>query len=334
MNKNFDLLHISISLEALFESMPVAMALIDRNGHDIAVNRELSMLYGYNPSDLIGRKVIDFSKKSAENIERDFRLFDAGLDVPDHEIEIDGKTCYVSVKPIRDSSGFAVGEMVSLTDITQQKNIEKELIEANEKLLFMANNDPLTGILNTRAYHIICDKIIDLAHRSNSPFSLLFVDLDHFKNINDTYGHDVGDLVLKATSNCLTLSCRESDVIGRVGGEEFSIFLPETDSTGAIEFAEKIRANIERLNPYIGENKRINITASIGVASKMVHHKAITDIQRDADHAMYHAKKDGRNRVACLSLPCYIEQNQSKPENNDPGTRIQIVNIGLPIQEE
>lgn len=334
MNKNFDLLHISISLEALFESMPVAMALIDRNGHDIAVNRELSMLYGYTPSDLIGRKVADFCKKSAKNIERDFRLFDAGLDVPDHEIEIDGKTCYVSVRPIRDSSGFAVGEMVSLTDITKQKDVEKKLLEANEKLLFMANNDPLTGLLNTRAYHNLCEKFINLAHRNDLPFSVLFIDLDHFKNINDTYGHDVGDLVLKATSKCITLSCRESDVIGRVGGEEFSIFLPETDSAGAIAFAETIRVNIEQLSPNIGDNKEISITASIGVASKMVHHKAITDIQRDADHAMYHAKKDGRNRVACLSLPCYIEQNQSKPENNDPGTRIQIVNIGPPIQEE
>lgn len=307
MSKNFNLLHTNISLERLFELMPVAMALIDRTGRDVAVNQKLSMLYGYTPSNLIGRRVEDFCKKSGENIERDFRMFDEGLDVLDHEIQIKDKICHVSVKPIRDNTGFTVGEMVSLTDITQQKNIEKELIEANEQLQFLANKDPLTGLLNTRTYHGICEKMINIAHRNNALFSVLFIDLDYFKNINDTYGHDVGDLVLKATSKCIMDSCRKSDVIGRVGGEEFAIFLPETDNISAINFAEKLRANIELLNPSIGKDKKISITASIGVASKMLHHKAITDIQRDADHAMYHAKKNGRNRVACLYRPCYVE---------------------------
>ncbi len=334
MNKKFGLQHISVSLEALFDSMPVAMALIDRDGCDVVVNQQLSILYGLNKSDILGRKVADFCKKSGSNIERDFRMFDAGLDVPDHEIQINDKTYYVSVKPIRDSSAFTVGEMVSLTDITQRKNIEKELIEANKQLQFLANNDPLTGVLNTRAYHQTCEKIINLANRNDAIFSVIFVDLDHFKNINDIYGHDAGDLVLKATSNCIRDTCRKSDVIGRVGGEEFSIFLPETDSAGAIRFAEKLRANIELLNPSIGENKDIIVTASIGVASKMAHHKAITDIQRDADHAMYHAKKDGRNRVAYLHLPCYIEQKQSEPITNDPNTRIQIVNFDSPTLKE
>lgn len=214
MSKNFNLLHTNISLERLFEFMPVAMALIDRTGRDIAVNQKLSMLYGYTPSDIIGRRVEDFCQKSAANIERDFRMFDEGLDVPEHEIEIKDKICHVAVRPIRDKRGFAVGEMVSLTDITQQKNIEKELILVNEQLEFLANNDPLTGLLNTRTYHKICEKIINIAHRNNTPFSVLFVDLDYFKNINDTYGHNVGDIVLKAVSKCIMDVCRKSDVIG------------------------------------------------------------------------------------------------------------------------
>lgn len=315
MNKEFDLEHTSITLEALFDAMPVAMALIDREGREVAVNQEWRMIYSLNNSDVKGRKVTDFCEKIGENIEHDFRIFDAGLDVPDHEIQIIDKTYYVSVKPIRDSAGFTVGEMVSLTDITQRKNIEKELIEANKQLQFLANNDPLTGVLNVRAYHKTCEKMINLAKRNDATFSVLFVDLDHFKNINDTFGHDAGDLVLKATSNCIINTCRKSDVIGRVGGEEFSIFLPETDSAGAIKFAEKLCANIEILNPSITEDNEIKVTASIGVATKMAHHKTITDIQRDADHAMYHAKKNGRNRVSYLHLPCDIEQNQSEPLN-------------------
>ncbi|WP_052435398.1 sensor domain-containing diguanylate cyclase [Sulfurospirillum cavolei] len=312
MSKKFNLLHTHISLEALFELMPVAMVLIDRYGRNIAFNQKLRTLHGFTPNTLLRRRVKEFCQKSAANIERDFYMHDKGLDVPDHEIQINNKIYLVAVKPIRDKSGFAVGEMASLTDITRQKNTERELVLVNKQLEFLANNDPLTGLLNTRTYYKICEKLITIAHRNDTPFSVLFIDLDYFKNINDTYGHDVGDIVLKTVSKCIVDLCRESDIVGRVGGEEFSIFLPETDNTSAINFAEKLRAKIELLNPSIGEDKNISITASIGVASKMVHHKAITDIQRDADHAMYHAKKNGRNRVSCLVHPCYVEAKKEK----------------------
>lgn len=307
MSKKFNLLHTHISLEALFELMPVAMVLIDRSGRNIAFNQKLRTLHGFTPNILLRRRVKEFCQKSAANIERDFYMHDKGLDVPDHEIQINNKIYLVAVRPIRDKSGFAVGEMASLTDITQQKNTERALVLANEKLEFLANNDPLTGLLNTRAYYTVCEQMINISHRNHTSFSVLFVDLDHFKNINDTYGHNVGDIVLKAVSKCIMDFCRKSDLIGRVGGEEFSIFLPDTDNTSAVNFAEKLRAKIELLNPNIGEDKNISITASIGVASKMTHHKSITDIQRDADHAMYHAKKNGRNRVSCLHHPCYVE---------------------------
>ena len=238
-------------------------------------------------------------------------MFDAGQEVPVHEIQIGDLICQVAVKAVRDDSGFAVGEMVSLTDITRQKKIEQQLAEANAQLSFLANHDCLTGTLNLRAYHELCDRMMNLAFRNNTPFSVLFVDLDHFKCINDNYGHDVGDSILKSVAECMKNSCRSCDVIGRVGGEEFSVFLPETDNQGALVFAEKLRAGIEQLSlshPTFGE---IRITTSIGVASKMAHHKAIADLQRDADHAMYHAKKEGRNRVCCLRAPCYIEQSMS-----------------------
>lgn len=229
-------------------------------------------------------------------------MFDAGLDVPNRELKIGEKICNASVKPVRDSTGFAVGGMTALTDITKQKQIERKLAEANKQLKLLADNDPLTNLLNARAYYEVCERMMSVALRHNNSFSVLFVDLDHFKKINDTYGHHVGDLVLKAVSTCILQTCRNSDLIGRVGGEEFSIFLPETDISGAMIFAEKLRANIEQLLPPIIANKIISITASIGVASKLIYHKAIADIQLVADHAMYHAKNDGRNRVSSLSV--------------------------------
>ncbi|ABM03037.1 diguanylate cyclase with PAS/PAC sensor [Psychromonas ingrahamii 37] len=302
MIKKLDLLQGNIDMETLFESMPVAMALTDREGRLLLVNHKMALLSGQNLSDLIGRKVEEVSKEAAENIKYEFRMFDAGLDVPNRELKIGDKICYTSVKPVRDNDGLAVGVMAALTDITKQKKIERQLAEANKQLKLLADHDSLTNLLNARAYYEVCERMMSIALRHNKPFSVLFVDLDHFKKINDTHGHHVGDLLLKAVSACILETCRDSDLIGRVGGEEFSLFLPETGMSGAMIFAEKLRSNIEQLLHPVGTDKNIGITASIGVASKLIHHKAIVDIQRDADHAMYHAKHKGRNQVSCLSV--------------------------------
>jgi diguanylate cyclase (GGDEF)-like protein/PAS domain S-box-containing protein len=298
MIEKLDLLQGNLDMETLFESMPVAMALTDREGRLLLVNRKMALLSGQDVSDLIGRNVEEVGKEAAENIKYEFRMFDAGLDVPNRELKIGDKVCYASVKPVRDSAGLTVGVMAALTDITKQKQIERKLSEANKQLKLLADNDPLTNLLNSRAYYEACERMMSIALRHNNPFSVLFVDLDHFKKINDTYGHHVGDLFLKSVSACISETCRDSDLIGRVGGEEFSLFLPETDISGAMIFAEKLRANIEQLLPPVGTDKNTGITASIGVASKLIHHKAIVDIQRDADHAMDHAKHKGRNRVS------------------------------------
>ncbi|MFZ5775481.1 MAG: diguanylate cyclase [Thermodesulfobacteriota bacterium] len=318
--KKFTIENETITLEALFESMPVAMALIDREGRHVALNQALATFSGLTVHDLIGRKVAELSKESGENIERDFRCFDAGESVPDHEVSIRDRIYYVSVKPVRDSTGFAIGEMVALTDITRNKEIERELAEANQQLAeanrqlkFLASHDPLTGVLNARTFYEVCDSMMCVAHRDKHPYSVLFVDLDHFKKVNDTYGHDAGDTVLKAVSSCMKQNCRECDVVGRVGGEEFSIYLPETNEAGAMVVAENLRVMIEGLMPAI-DGKPLLVTASIGVASSQPHHRSIADIQRDADHAMYHAKKEGRNRVSCLDMPCYVAREMGAAE--------------------
>lgn len=300
-NHSFRIKHESITLETLFESMPVALALIDRDGRHVALNQALASFSGLKASDLIGVKVEDLSEESGKNIKRDFEYFDAGMDVPDHEVQIRDRIYYVSVKPVRDSSGFAIGEMVALTDITNNKKIEMELEQANKKLKFMANHDPLTELLNARAYYEIANSLIRIAHRDGVNLSVLFIDLDHFKSINDRFGHDAGDAVLKAVSACLAANIRESDVVGRVGGEEFSICLPNTDQDGAMIITEKIRQKIEGLELNIN-NMMLRITTSIGVASNIGYYESINEIQKDADKAMYKAKSEGRNRVSCLNV--------------------------------
>lgn len=170
---------------------------------------------------------------------------------------------------------------------------------SNNKLLEIAMTDPLTGLLNARAYYEACDKQINLSHRMKSAYSVLFVDLDHFKKINDTYGHAVGDLVLKETAHCLVHNLRKSDIVGRIGGEEFSVFLPNTDKQHAVMLAETLRQYVEMQKIDIGDGGMIQITASIGVSvDDGLGLSTISELQKHADSAMYEAKHAGRNRVS------------------------------------
>lgn len=193
--------------------------------------------------------------------------------------------------------------------------------DANRRLHELASHDMLTGVLNGRAYYQRCDGLISLATREKKPFSVLFVDLDHFKSINDTHGHDAGDTVLKSVAACLTKSVRQSDVIGRIGGEEFSIFLPDTDMVGASRLAETIRQSIELLMPNTGK-ERLRVTASIGVADNKGNQQTMREIQQSADAAMYVAKAAGRNRVSCFQD---IEHADSKSKVSELSPKAQSI---------
>ena len=174
--------------------------------------------------------------------------------------------------------------------------------ESNRQLFHMAMHDQLTGVFNARAYYQICDQLISLANRTEAAYAVLFVDLDHFKSVNDNYGHAVGDLVLKSAAKCIEQNIRTSDSLGRVGGEEFSIFLPNTDLNAASKVAENIRSAIELLEIEISPGSHLKITASIGVARSQDQGHTLMDIQKQADAAMYQAKRDGRNRVSCFAF--------------------------------
>lgn len=169
----------------------------------------------------------------------------------------------------------------------------------NDRLQDMASHDPLTKVLNARAYYQACEQLILQLKRSNLTYSVLFVDLDHFKLINDSHGHAAGDEVLKRVANVLQSQLRQTDLLGRIGGEEFSIFLPDTPLSGAMKLAESIRQAIEQCCPSIGQ-QNLTVTASVGVATHTPKLSSMHAIQQHADEAMYEAKKAGRNRVTTL----------------------------------
>lgn len=174
--------------------------------------------------------------------------------------------------------------------------------DSNQKLFELSTRDPLTGILNSHAYYDFCEQLIARSKRAGSGYCILFIDLDHFKMINDTYGHGVGDVVLKTTVACIHQTIRASDLLGRVGGEEFSVLLPDTYVQSAHQITEKIRQAVADLVIPLPDQQSIHITASIGVACDMHCHHALEEIQQQADLAMYQAKKQGRNRVSCLHV--------------------------------
>lgn len=172
---------------------------------------------------------------------------------------------------------------------------------ASAQLQVLAFRDPLTGLFNPRAFYEIANQLVLLARRDRQPVSVLFIDLDHFKRINDDHGHDAGDKVLRAVAQTLSSDLRKSDVLGRIGGEEFAICLPCTAEGGARHVAEKLRSRIEALKIPITPGRNLRVTASIGVSERLATDGTVDDIKMRADHAMYLAKVGGRNRVATLN---------------------------------
>ena len=174
---------------------------------------------------------------------------------------------------------------------------EKELLEVNERLRFMSQTDALTGLDNRRHLNERIDEMFQHAQRLNEPFSLVMCDLDKFKSVNDTYGHQAGDEVLKQLAKMLKDEAREIDRVGRYGGEEFMLLLPGTVLDAAVTFAERVRKRIET-HTFTFDGGTLQRTASFGVSGWPHPSIDASDaLVRTADDALYVAKETGRNRV-------------------------------------
>jgi len=169
-----------------------------------------------------------------------------------------------------------------------------KLTRLKKSLEYYASKDPLTDLYNRRYFTKISESIFHLAKRNHSKFSILMLDIDNFKRINDTYGHKVGDDVIVALSNVLQQHSRSSDIVCRFGGEEFILLLPDTDKEGAFVIAQKIRKLVEELKVADG----ISFRVSIGVSELDIENdRTIEDVIKRADDALYSAKNSGKNRV-------------------------------------
>jgi diguanylate cyclase (GGDEF)-like protein len=166
----------------------------------------------------------------------------------------------------------------------------------HQQLATAARTDPKTGLLNATAWQREADAEVARALRTGAPLALLLVDVDHFKRVNDNHGHLIGDEVLRALATELRQQVRESDVVGRFGGEEFTVLLPRTDDAGAYRIAERLRASAGRMSVSAAD-ARIRVTVSIGVAVLGQHGHDLFELLAAADVALYRAKDAGRDQV-------------------------------------
>lgn len=177
-----------------------------------------------------------------------------------------------------------------IRDITERKQLEEDLRR-------MATTDSMTGVYNRRRFLELMVQEMHRAHRMIHPLALIMLDIDLFKRINDTYGHAIGDEVIKSLTRACTSELREIDIFGRIGGEEFAILLPELRREQGLEVAERLRRKIETLEVEANDRRIVRFTVSMGVAVLGMDDRIPELFFARADVALYHAKEDGRNCV-------------------------------------
>jgi diguanylate cyclase (GGDEF)-like protein len=192
-------------------------------------------------------------------------------------------------------------QVALVTRFAEQIALALSNVRLRETLRRQSIIDPLTGLFNRRFMDETLHRELIRADRKGTSLSLLVLDLDHFKQLNDTHGHDAGDAVLKAVSHLIRQNVRESDLACRFGGEEMVVILPECDAAAAVERSEKIRDAIATLTVQHAGLTISAVTASLGVAVSSQHGTVAETLLRTADQALYRAKHGGRNRVVMAS---------------------------------
>lgn len=229
----------------------------------------------------------------------------------------DLKIRFYAGAPLTTNDGYRLGTLCVIDRVprhlTEQQKLlmedlaalvvdEMELRRVNALLTQLATTDSLSGLWNRRAFFALAEGEHQRAMRYRRPLSALMIDIDHFKGINDQYGHDLGDKVIVQIARVCEAQKRNADIAARVGGEEFVVLMPETDLAGACEFAERLRQAIARERLHY-DGAAIGVTVSIG-AAEANEQATIDDLLKHADLCLYKAKHDGRDRVSTSTMHC------------------------------
>lgn len=283
------------------ENMPVMFDAVDENGVVLFWNKECERVTGYTSDEIVGNpSALELfypdPVQRAKNIE-EFLEFNGSY--RDWEVDLlckNGETRTLSWSntsakaPIPGWYTWGIG-----IDVTQRKKAEQQLTE-------LATRDELTGLFNRRKILEILKSEMDRAARYNAPLTLCIVDIDHFKVVNDTHGHNAGDIVLKCLADTIRKKVRITDNVGRYGGEEFCIILPHTTTSQSRCILERIRQTISSMTFMLDAGTEISLSISLGQVQYNPEIKEIRELINLADTALYEAKQSGRNRL-CTSAP-------------------------------
>lgn len=317
MNKHCHILEYSMpksipaNLEAILlegiDITPNCLGVINSDKEVIYCNQHYASIFGVTKEQAIGKKASDLLRhawNTKQGVVINTNDFEQWLDnvhklhseknLNQYETDLlDGR--WFKMTRINLDSGNII---IMGVDITELKNTQKALEDAHQHIENLVNTDQLTGVHNRRAYNQIAKQECARAIRFNQLLSLLVIDIDYFKAINDNYGHIGGDKILKEFAQTCDKLLRLSDSLSRIGGEEFTAILPMTSQDEARLIAERIRAHIAQHLFYVSQTcKGINITISIGCSTIVEGDTSMNELFCRADKALYSAKHGGRNKV-------------------------------------
>ncbi len=283
-----------------FEHAPIGIALVSPEGNFTRVNRALCDLLGYSSDELVAKTFQEITHPEDLNLDLENVNQVLAGELRDYEMEKryihrDGHIVWVllSVSLARGADGEPLYFISQIQDITERKQLE-------ERLVFLADHDEMTGLANRRRFREEVERGVAYAERYDHSGAMVLLDLDNFKDVNDSLGHHVGDRLLVAVAERLGTRLRRTDVLGRIGGDEFAAMLPQAEPAQAIRVAEEVLDAVTTA-AYALDGHVVTARASVGIA---LFRPGLgidaDDLQIRADVAMYTAKRDGGNRVSIL----------------------------------
>ncbi len=308
-------LHLQQLTQAV-EQSPATVMITNPEGNIVYVNPQFTQLTGYSYDEAIGKNSnIIQSRQTPDSLYKE--MWKAILSGETWRGEFLNRKKngdlyweWSVIAPLRDASGRIINFIAVKQNITERKKFEEDLQAANRQLgkqldeikklesslREQATRDALTQLYNRRFLVDVLDREFSFAKRRSKPLSIIILDIDHFKSINDTYGHRAGDECLIELAQLLKEFFREADIVCRFGGEEFLVLLPDSEPDTAAQRAEAFRQLVSEKSVFF-ESKKINLTVSVGVASYPAHGDNSEEVIQKADQALYDAKRKGRNQV-------------------------------------
>jgi diguanylate cyclase (GGDEF)-like protein/PAS domain S-box-containing protein len=284
------------NFQDLYENAPIGYITLTQGGLITNINKQAIEYLGYSREELVGRKKLeDLAATNERN--KTSSLMEQILkdEIRYFRIIMQSKTGDELVMSCSASSRVGKERTIELSRFSLQNVTEQARLE--QKLLDLARKDPLTGIDNRRSFSEKADQELARSHRTGASLTAIALDIDFFKKINDSYGHNAGDEVLKTLAKHCRNALRRTDIFARFGGEEFVILLPDTPLEQGLQKAERLREMLAAAPTEITSGETIRFTASFGVAERAEQHQQIEDLLSAADQALYKAKRTGRNRV-------------------------------------